>query len=58
MSYEIIVQGSNDAEIVHEIPCPRAFARARVAKIFPVEPGMYCSSYRIKIRNCRPGCFP
>jgi hypothetical protein len=57
MSYEIIAQGLDDTEIVHEIPCLQAFAGAGIAKVSSAEPGVYCASYRIKIRGCRPGCF-
>ena len=58
MSDERIAQVLNNAGIVHEIPGPQAFAIARVAMIYPAQLHGFCTSYKIKICGCRPGCFP
>jgi hypothetical protein len=58
MSDEMIAQALKDAGITDRITCPQAFAVARKAQVFPAELGGYCTSHKIRIRGCQPGCFP
>ena len=54
----MIAQALNDAGIIARITCPQAFAVAGKAPVSPAEFGEYCTPHTIRIRGCRPGCFP
>jgi hypothetical protein len=54
----MIAQTLKDTGITGRIPCPQAFVVAQKAQVPLAESGGYCTSPGIKIRGCRPGCFP
>ena len=53
----MIAHALKDAGITHEITCPQAFAVAKKAQASLAEFDGYCTSHKIKIRGCQPGCF-
>lgn len=54
----MIAKALQDTGISGEITCPQAFAVAKKAPVSLAEPGGYCTSHKMRIRGCRPGCFP
>jgi hypothetical protein len=58
MSDEMNALAWNNNGTVAGIPWPQAFAGARDAKGCPAKPDGNCTLYRIRVPECRPGCFP
>lgn len=54
----MIAQALQDTGISGEITCPQAFAGVKTAQVSLAELGGYCTSHKIRIRGCQPGCFP
>jgi len=52
------IQVLPDAGIAHEITCPQAFAVVEKVQVLPAGFGGNCTSHRIEINGCQPGCFP
>jgi hypothetical protein len=54
----MIAQALQNTGISGEIMCPQAFAVAKKAQVSLAELGGHCTSHKIRIRGCQPGCFP